>query len=913
MKILPQYLSLRSRFYSWLCLGLLLSLLTTIGSGLLPNHFHPHTASAQTVPAEFSQGQQAYEQQDYAAAITLWQSLLSATNQPDQQVALLNNIALAQQAQRQWSEAQQTIQRSLSLLGWTESSAIDTPYPALLAQSLDIYGQWLYYQSDAETALLTWHQAEEYHSLSDSRTLEAIAHNQLNQAQALQYLGRYLDSQAQLQHLYEMLASFPDSVPATTAIDVRLSLGRILRLVGNLNDGDTGPNARDVLQDALALARTVGSDRLSAIHLELGNTYRVLTERARSLEALSGGREAISLGIEATQAATDTLDHYRQAIETAPNRHQRIQAQLNQLSFYIRSATDRSVIPNLVSTLQSELAQLPSDPSSLQLRLAFTSHALTLAQEQPLYAPSGLTLAELLATTATAAKTRDDARIEAETWGLLGHLYEVMGQSSDLEDALQSTHQALSILVNVELPELNYRLQWQLGRILKQQGKTEQAISAYEATVKTIQSLRRELVILNPDVQFSFRKDIEPVYREFADLLLKDAQPSQAHLKKARKTIDSLQTLEVENYLRQSCSNSTLEEIDQLIAERDPTAAFLYTIILRDRLEVIVKLPGQADLAHHRTAIQPDEVNSTIDRLRGEVESPDSIQYYAGFSDLGKQLSEQVFNWLVRPISPTLESKQIQNLVFVLDGVLRDVPLATLFDGEKFLIEQDYATVLSPGLQLLQPTLSDHEDAGVLAFALSTMRDGFQPHQGWADLPYVDTEIEEIEAIRAAQSFSNEKFTLDQFQQEVIYNPAAILHIATHAKFEPRLEESFILAWDGPISLRTLGDLLRPRDITLEQPIQLAVLSACETAAGDGQASLGLAGFSVQSGVRTALASLWAVNDESTSQLMGYFYEALSNPQNSQATSLKIAQTRLLRDNYLPHYWGAFTMIGNWL
>jgi CHAT domain-containing protein len=54
-------------------------------------------------------------------------------------------------------------------------------------------------------------------------------------------------------------------------------------------------------------------------------------------------------------------------------------------------------------------------------------------------------------------------------------------------------------------------------------------------------------------------------------------------------------------------------------------------------------------------------------------------------------------------------------------------------------------------------------------------------------------------------------------------------------------------------------------------------LSACETAAGDKRAALGIAGVAVRAGARSTVASLWSLNDESTAALMSEFYRELAD------------------------------------
>lgn len=99
-----------------------------------------------------------------------------------------------------------------------------------------------------------------------------------------------------------------------------------------------------------------------------------------------------------------------------------------------------------------------------------------------------------------------------------------------------------------------------------------------------------------------------------------------------------------------------------------------------------------------------------------------------------------------------------------------------------------------------------------------------------------------------------------------------------------------------------------------DKPVELLTLSACQTAVGDDRAALGLAGVAVKAGARSALASLWFVDDSATSALMVKFYEFLRKPGTSKAEALQQAQLDLLSQRLFRHpaYWAAFLMIGNW-
>lgn len=124
---------------------------------------------------------------------------------------------------------------------------------------------------------------------------------------------------------------------------------------------------------------------------------------------------------------------------------------------------------------------------------------------------------------------------------------------------------------------------------------------------------------------------------------------------------------------------------------------------------------------------------------------------------------------------------------------------------------------------------------------------------------------------------------------------------------------SFLLPYDDRFSLDELDSLIRTSEFR-EQPVDLLVLSACETAVGDERAALGLAGIAVKAGARSVMASLGAVNDQSTATLVPAFFESLAQPGVSKARALQLAQRKLLAETSTahPYYWAPFILIGNW-
>jgi CHAT domain-containing protein len=491
------------------------------------------------------------------------------------------------------------------------------------------------------------------------------------------------------------------------------------------------------------------------------------------------------------------------------------------------------------------------------------------------------------------ARTLQDSRAEAYALGELGHLYE---HSTQWQEAKNLTEQAITIAQEINAPDITALLQWQLGRVLKQQDRTQEAIAAYSSAINIFKSLRQELVALTPDLQFSFTESVEPVYRELVALLLQFA-PNQTNLKQARELIEALQLAELDNFFREACLKAKPQRIDEI----DPKAAVIYPIVLPDRLAVIVAPPRQP-LFYYETKLAKTELEKVIEQLR--------LYLNPHFFDEDRlRLSQQLYNWLILPAETQLAQNKVETLVFVLDDALRSLPMAALHDGKQYLIEK-YSIALTPGLQLLEPKAIAPKQLKALTAGLSESR------QGFSALPAVEMEVNQIASEVSSAILLNQNFTLDKLKAQINDTPFPIVHLATHGQFSSKAEQTFLVAWDGRINVKDLNELLRERSKNISNPIELLVLSACQTATGDKKAALGLAGFAVRSGARSTLATLWKVNDESTAILMIGFYQKLAkNPGISKAKALRIAQLELLQKPQYQHpfYWAPFVLVGNWL
>ena len=812
------------------------------------------------------QGRIFYFSGQYAAAADAWMSAVAqAEAQGDvfSQVVLLNYLSLAYQELNQWTQAEDAIDQSFDLL---ESGAIDSVSPLLQAQLFNTKAGLAYHLGDAETALALWKRSEEYYGQAgdDSGRLGS----RINQAQALQTLGFYRRSRQQLEAVADTLATMPDSELKVNGLR---TLGNALQVLGDLTA------SRAALFESANIAITIEStNELSATYLSLGRTARDWGDM----------NAALAMFERAKQAALNPTD--------------KLQADLGLLRFYVIRG-DSANSARTAAALAQQLETLP--PSRLSI-YGTVNMSASLAKESQLGQSLPIeTMNQLLMKAVHAAQDLEDKQAEAHALNQWGALYM---QTQQWSDALTLTEKSLEIARSIDADDIASQSAWQLGRILKHQNNIPDAIAAYSEAVESLQDLRSDLVAIDPDVQFSFRENVEPIYRELVSLLLEGdsalegqvaakslAQPSQKNLAQAREVIEALQLAELDNFFQEACIDVESQQIDQV----DATATVIYPIILSDKLAVIASGAGQP-LEYYSTPIREEAVDSTLRELLSAI-------HPVSDNERRLELSQQVYDWVIKPVVDSPLSESTETMVFVLDGLLRNVPIAALHSGERYLIE-DYAVALSPGLQLMSArTLSQIEPDAVVG-GISEARNGLSA------LPAVEDEIADVSSLIDSDTLFNEEFTSDALARNVQNSSANIVHLATHGQFSSRLEDTFLSTWEGRLSVKELSEILQTRGRS--NAIELLVLSACDTASGDDRAVLGLAGLAVKSGARSTVATLWPVKDQAAAKLMKELYEGIQSSEMSKAEALRQAQLTLLEDPSFsdPFFWSAYTLVGNW-
>lgn len=390
----------------------------------------------------------------------------------------------------------------------------------------------------------------------------------------------------------------------------------------------------------------------------------------------------------------------------------------------------------------------------------------------------------------------------------------------------------------------------------------------------------------------------EPIHRDLADRLLRQTartpDETQPLLREALEALEDLKVARLREYFGEAC----LTNLVATTPERLPGATLLYPVVLEDRVVLLVGREGRLDAIE--APIDPATLRETSERLRRALQDPTTPRF--------RKPAAALYEALIRPL-PKQALAEGTTLVVVATGALREIPPASLYDERsgRFLIESTPVAVL-PTLRILPPQPIDRHRARLLVAGYGEASPGFEA------LPAVEREIASVGAAFPATRRAGAEFTIEGFEQTLEERPFDLLHIASHGRFDADAAESYLVTADGRLGLEELARIIARTRHRTSRPIELLTLSACETALGDEASVLGLAGVAVQSGARSAVATLWRVNDEATARLFEVFYDELARPERSRASALQAAQQALLSEKRFRHpvYWSPFLLVNSW-
>ena len=471
----------------------------------------------------------------------------------------------------------------------------------------------------------------------------------------------------------------------------------------------------------------------------------------------------------------------------------------------------------------------------------------------------------------------------------LGHLGAYYEQQRDYDKAIELTQQAQQTASQIRAGNLQYHWDWQAGRIYRALGRDEDAVFAYQQAIASLQLIRSDLATANNELQADFRLEIEPVYRQLIELLL-EGNHSGSEIKQALEVKELLQLSELENFFGDDCVIVEADKSNSADLAPEKTTV-VNTIILEQSTYLILQLPN-GGVKSYQVPISSQEMNQMVEQWRYDLENQENDSYLT--------LSRKLYQLFIKTIEPELTATKIERLVFVNDGALRNVPMAALHDGERFLVEK-YTVANSLGFDF-KPNESKSNEVNVLAFGLTLGSENSRP------LPYVKEELAQIEDITQSKSFLNQEFNLDNLVKQTEKDKYDVIHIATHGEFGGTARQTYLQAYQQKVSLKELERILNQREPNSQ--IELLTLSACDTAVGSDRAILGLAGVAIRSNVDNVLGSLWSVSDREMVSLTSDFYRHWLEDELSKSQALRLAQIDLIK-NFDPHpaIWSSLILI----
>ena len=532
------------------------------------------------------------------------------------------------------------------------------------------------------------------------------------------------------------------------------------------------------------------------------------------------------------------------------------------------------------------------------------------------------------------AEANKNTRFQAAATAALVRLYY---QQERYGDALTLADEGIGLASENEASGVRVQLNKLKGDCLIKLGNKTSALHAYAQAVDMLNLIKNDMPIFLPNGQSSVDALIDPVYRGYADLLLQSANDKTSvsesnKLLTAMGSMEAIKRADLEDFFLSRCSVA-LDKHSDWVKQAWPGAAVLYPIIFNDRVELILK-SGET-IYHHTVKVDSNELNQQVDALIFALQSGKNY----------KPSSTKLYQWLYAPIQADLKQLKTQTIVYVPDRPLRAMPLAALFDGKQYVVEQQ-AVVTLPSLELenlYQPKsvtkqkqtliagLSKPDGPAIdqlpkniannLAGTAGEARDTTSEQSRVAErsklvealsLPDVEKEVAEISGLTKTVPLLNQKFTADVFKTDLESARYSKVHIASHGYFGKNVKDSFVMTYDRNLTLQDFEGSLETEKLK-QHPLDLLALSACETAQGNDRMLLGFSGLAVKSNALTAVGSLWSINDAAALQFMKTFYTGL-NQSLTKAQAMQQAQVAMIKSEkyHHPYFWSPFVLIGNW-
>lgn len=842
------------------------------------------------------------------------------------------------------------------------------------------------------------------------------------EAETLNNIGRVHSDLGEKQ---EALDSYAKALSLFESIDSKIDQALVLNNIGRIQD-DLGEKqkALNSYTQALLLIRLVGDKEGEAVTLNnIAGLYFTLGEKQKALDNYS---QALSLnrlvGNKGYEGATlnnignvymslgdkqKALDYFKQALpirQLVGDKRNEAVTLNNIAAVYSNLGEKQKALDNYLQVLP--LRRLTGDREGEAATLNNIGKVYNdLGEKQKAldYLGQALLLFRLIGY----------KQNEGRTLNNIGEVYNDLGEK---RKAIDYYIQALPIFRFVGDKQSEAILSGNISRIMLSLENPRFSIFYGKQSVNNYQILRSNVQGLNKDVQKTFLKSIDGVYRRLADALLSQQRFAEAqqvlNAFKDQQYFDfnsNLQAAPLTLTMRENELVTTfnqklerlvavirqLDDYKRIIGRRVPNKSEaeqiqIYEADLKAANDDYLAFFKQAETDFSQPISDKDKVGEILDtkemqtalrnlqsqtgqkavviytleaeeNYRGLLITPDKIvavsypikvaelrqkagKFFGQLSEVNKQTNapklpesevqktgKELYSIVFTPIDVRLKELGIKPdvLMWSLDGALRYLPVAALYDGKQYLAER-YRNVVftrANSERMLAPvspmwTGSGFYNSKEYSLPVRNADDGTMKLIGFDGLKNAKTEVETIfgtkqtRGILGGDLLFNEQFTKESLLKALKLN-RPLVHIASHFKFEAGdASSSFLLLGDG--KKLTLEDIKNAPD-DLFKGVELLTLSACETGVqkereSDGREIDSFAELAQRKGAKAVMASLWRVDDESTARLMMEFYLTRQTNKLTKVEALQKAQLSLIKskDYSHPYYWSPFILIGNW-
>jgi len=382
------------------------------------------------------------------------------------------------------------------------------------------------------------------------------------------------------------------------------------------------------------------------------------------------------------------------------------------------------------------------------------------------------------------------------------------------------------------------------------------------------------------------------------------------------------------------------KNVDKLKREvaNSPRTVALYTVVTSDHYRVILIASSVAVAREY--AISEADLNRKVAAFDQALSNPGSDP---------RPMAQELYNILIGPAKADLDQANAETLVWSLDGALRYLPLAALYDGKNYLVEKYSTVTVTPASDDLLSQKPDVSNLSVVAMGISRQYEEHLPALpavvGELDDVVNDPQVHGAQGVLPGTILLNGQFT-EQAMEDALSKHPSVVHIASHFVFQPGDNSKSYLLLAGKDDAHdyhlTVEDFYDDQSLDLNST-DLLTLSACQTGisgdASNGREVDGLGMTAQGKGAKAVISSLWSVNDASTGLLMSDFYKrwAAGAGKVSKVEALRQAQLDMLHGNVNgsggasgrgfevvensapaaagfthPYYWAPFVLMGNW-